>query len=460
MSDTTQRNNPRHATLTGRIERRVSTQVSVYVASAKEPSTGETTVTENVSPHGARVRTKRHWKPGERPLIIPSASEVPWDSRVVYCEQRPGGEFCVGLDFSGSQQLSLPSTPLTATIVSAPAEILELSAFVNSMPAEPGMLAPRFFLASVLPRYWKPCVVVVSQGPRIAGLLYCKERIVAGIATRIVFGDDTLGTMVAARPEETESVMRCAVEALLKHMIALRFRVPPDRLASLESAKGDADIHSCRVEHHAHLELPRTYDAFLAKVGPCTRHNLRRYRRKSERAGHEFCRDLQFTDFCAAARRLFPKEAYATRESNLDRCLAMIEAMPSRLLIGLRRRGGEWISLAGGWYVDGCAVLTMQLNDRMCSRESVSLVLRSYLIEQLINRGIRELVFRAGTSAPLSSYIAHREEFMAYVDAQWHPWRLLRLSCVALTKLAPVTFGRWLKWVTPAGGLANGRLNA
>jgi hypothetical protein len=341
--------------------------------------------------------------------------------------------------------------PFTAAIVSTPADILELTAFVSSLAPETGMLAPRFFLASTLQRDWKPRVVVVSQGRRIAGLLYCKERIVAGIPTRIAFGDDTLGTMVAARSGETESVIHYAVEALLKHMVALRFRVASDRLAFLQRANANADIHSCSTEHHAYLKLPRTYDEFLIKVGRSTRHNLHRYRRKSELAGNEFCPDQPFTEFCAAARTLHPKAAYAKRKSDLQRCLAMIEAMPSRLLIGLRRRGGEWISLAGGWYIGDRAVLGLQVNDCTCSRESVSLVLRSYLIEQLINRGIRELVFWAGTSSPLSFYTAHREEFIIYLDAHSHPWRLFRRASVKLTKLAPVAFGRWLKWVAPNG---------
>jgi hypothetical protein len=127
----------------------------------------------------------------------------------------------------------------------------------------------------------------------------------------------------------------------------------------------------------------------------------------------------------------------------------MIEAMPSRILVGLRRNSGEWISLAGGWYDGERVVLNMQLNDRACARESISLVLRSYLIEQLINRGIRELVFLAGTSPPLSYYITHREEYMTYVDSRSHPWRLVRLACVALAKLSPATFGKWLKWDAP-----------
>ena len=358
-----------------------------------------------------------------------------------------------------TQQPSVGSTPLTANIVTNAAEICELTAFVSGLVPEPGMLAPRFFLASLLPRHCRPCVVVVSQGPRVAGLLYAGERLVAGIPVGIVLGDDTLDTMVVARPEEMESVMRCAVQTLLKHKAALRFRVPPQRLAFLqaESAKADAGNHFYPEVRHAHLELPRTYDEFLAKVRRPTRHNLYRYRRRSELVGNEFWADQPFTDFCAAARRLLPKAARPPAKSRFEQSLAMIEATRSRLLIGLRRRGGDWISLAGGWCVGDRAFLVSQLNDRTCGRESVSLVLRSYLIEQLINRGIRELVFWNGTLAPLNLYTAHREEVMVYIDSRSFPWRLVHQACISLAKFAPVTFGTWLRWEAPD---ANGNLSA
>ena len=349
------------------------------------------------------------------------------------------------------EQLSVRPAPLTASIISTAAEVLHLTAFVSSLLPEPGMLAPRFFLASLLPRHCRPCVVVVSQGHRVAGLLYAGERMVAGIPTGIVLGDNTLGTMVVARPDEAESVLQCAVETLLKHKTALRFRVSADHLALLqaETPKANAEMHFCRQERHAHLELPRTYDAFLAKFRSHTRHNFCRYRRRSELAGNEFCPDLSFTDFCAAAKRLFPMEVHARRESNFRQCLAMIEAMPSRILTGLRRSSGEWISLVGGWCAGDRVVLNIQLNNRTCVKESVSLVLRSYLIEQLIKQGIRELVFWGGTSPPLSFYIAPREEFTVYIDSRSHPWRLVRRACVTLAKLAPGSFRNWLQWEAP-----------
>jgi len=64
---------------------------------------------------------------------------------------------------------------------------------------------------------------------------------VAGVPTGVVLGDDTLGTMVVARPEEIESVFQCAVETLLKRKAALLVSgSPSDHLAILqaETAKG------------------------------------------------------------------------------------------------------------------------------------------------------------------------------------------------------------------------------
>jgi len=41
------------------------------LASLEEPRARDRTVTEDVSPHGARVFTKRYWQPGEVPLLTP-----------------------------------------------------------------------------------------------------------------------------------------------------------------------------------------------------------------------------------------------------------------------------------------------------------------------------------------------------------------------------------------------------
>ncbi|PYU55171.1 MAG: hypothetical protein DMG55_28905 [Acidobacteria bacterium] len=83
----------------GRIEKRLPASVPVYLASLKEPRSGEQTTTENISPHGARTISKRLWRAGETALVAPLTGEFTQVGRVVYCEQKTEGRFCLGLEF-------------------------------------------------------------------------------------------------------------------------------------------------------------------------------------------------------------------------------------------------------------------------------------------------------------------------------------------------------------------------
>jgi len=83
----------------GRIEKRSPASVPVYLTSLREPRSGEQTTTQNVSPHGARTISKRFWRAGEEALIAPLTGEFPQVGRVVYCDQKTEGRFCLGLEF-------------------------------------------------------------------------------------------------------------------------------------------------------------------------------------------------------------------------------------------------------------------------------------------------------------------------------------------------------------------------
>ena len=51
---------------TGRFEKRIARAVTVEIRPADEGMPKERTLTENVSPHGARVLMEREWRPGSR----------------------------------------------------------------------------------------------------------------------------------------------------------------------------------------------------------------------------------------------------------------------------------------------------------------------------------------------------------------------------------------------------------
>jgi hypothetical protein len=99
MDDSAQRKRPNKRIFVGRIEKRLPTSVPVYLGSLEDPSAPERTFTENVSPHGARVLSKRSWQPGEESLITPLNGECPQVGRVIYCLPKQRNRFCLGMEF-------------------------------------------------------------------------------------------------------------------------------------------------------------------------------------------------------------------------------------------------------------------------------------------------------------------------------------------------------------------------
>jgi len=83
----------------GRIEKRLPTSVPIYLAALEGPHARERTLTENVSPHGARVISKRSWRTGEELLVTPLTGEFPQAGRVIHCLPRAGDCFSVGVEF-------------------------------------------------------------------------------------------------------------------------------------------------------------------------------------------------------------------------------------------------------------------------------------------------------------------------------------------------------------------------
>jgi len=85
--------------LDGRMEKRVPLEVHAHLVTDEQLLVAEKAITVNVSPHGARVVTKRLWRAGEQPWLVSLSSEFRLQARVVYCQPLTEGYFCVGLEF-------------------------------------------------------------------------------------------------------------------------------------------------------------------------------------------------------------------------------------------------------------------------------------------------------------------------------------------------------------------------
>jgi PilZ domain len=90
---------PGQIRLDGRNEKRVSMAMPVCLVTAKDLLFAYQAMTVNVSPHGARIMTRRRWQLEERPRLASSSGELGTPARVVYCEPLTNGHYCIGLRF-------------------------------------------------------------------------------------------------------------------------------------------------------------------------------------------------------------------------------------------------------------------------------------------------------------------------------------------------------------------------
>jgi len=88
----------------GRSEKRIQQVLVAEVSHSEESAPKETTITENVSLHGARVTTVRPWQPGTHVLVSFLWNGVRSEGRVAYCQRKGSGGFAIGVELSGQVQ--------------------------------------------------------------------------------------------------------------------------------------------------------------------------------------------------------------------------------------------------------------------------------------------------------------------------------------------------------------------
>jgi hypothetical protein len=352
-----------------------------------------------------------------------------------------------------------------ATVLSQENEIRAMTGDIRAiLPDSNPVLDPEFFLSSVNRTKWRPYVVVVRLGRQLAGAVYAKERLIGGIRTGLIYGDQVVGGMVVAKEEHSGLVVESAFRRLILRpgFRGLRIVLPPghtgigalEKMTSFrESAK--LELSYSRANIHRRLSLPGRYETFLKQLGPTTRRNFRYYRRRSEQAGNTYCSRVDLDECRQAASRLASKCSHASDEQRFTRGFNMLEAVSQPILVGLRDKEGELVSLMAGWRHADSATLLFQLNnDRQYPRDSLSTVLRSYLIESLIETGVREAIFWGGTSGALMRYAEIIPGIQVYVDSCTFSWRLVRSLVASIVDSLPWRLRIRAQWVT-AGKVLN-----
>jgi hypothetical protein len=85
----------------GRSEKRIARTVHLEICLQNELKVNESTSTENVSAHGARVLVEQKLQPGQQVLVTSPREGVRSQARIVYCHRVATGTFAVGLELTG-----------------------------------------------------------------------------------------------------------------------------------------------------------------------------------------------------------------------------------------------------------------------------------------------------------------------------------------------------------------------
>ena len=325
-------------------------------------------------------------------------------------------------------------------------------------PASP-RIDPRLFLRSLSKR-WDARILVVRCGSEIAGGVFTKERKIAGVPIGIVYANGSLGDLVLAEVENREAVFRTALEKLLgsRRMRAVRLVVPPDgyevTIARDVAQSMGWDCSLAPVEwNHGSLPLPETYEAFLNSLGPRTRRNFRYYRRKFEDDKHQFIPQLSTAEMGAALKALRAQCSISSSPTAANQKLKWAVGEDRPFACGLKNEHGEWLSLAVGFHdPKGATLLLQQNNDLDFERSSLSIVLRGYLIESLIQGGVRELTFWGGPSGALSRYVKFTPGTIVCLDSPGRGWKTVRSFVRFLAPTLPRRMRENVDWIAPRPG--------
>jgi PilZ domain-containing protein len=90
---------PAQTRMEGRFEKRLPAEIPVRILAIDFRNVLEWTVTVNVSPGGARVKSRLPWRQNDQLGVASLASGFNLRAKVVYCEPQAAGDFQLGLDF-------------------------------------------------------------------------------------------------------------------------------------------------------------------------------------------------------------------------------------------------------------------------------------------------------------------------------------------------------------------------
>ena len=261
----------------------------------------------------------------------------------------------------------------------------------------------------------RPFAIFLRSGRDLHAVVSASELRAAGVPSGTYLIGDIVGDgPVIGEPCNTGRYLSVAAKALLEqrplaHTIRACVNTGGDDWVM--SADGIEPVSIRRRSIRRRLALAETFPKMLLRFGIHTRRHLQR-----KRVILESQHRSRFSP------RLNPREAFETMVALADSSLPrrslqqhrkryeLLSVRPSAFAMALQEPRGDWLSFLSGWRSQRRTYIDLQMNNGRFPNDSVSAVMRSYMLEHEIGLGQTDVVFVGGSSVMLQRYCEEDEE--------------------------------------------------
>jgi hypothetical protein len=268
---------------------------------------------------------------------------------------------------------------------------------------------PEYFIAANTVPNRRCAAVLIRQNRELEACVLFYEHTSCGVGLGLFRGGDYIGESLIAGPQALHvQYVHLAIQALLKkwriHGVSITMKACATTCIQLMGpASNFRRFRGCEIQHKLYLES--TYEGMLASMGPRTRRSLAGKRQQLEKTT-----DLKFIAALAPEQSLevmlgLEDKSMPHRPTEFIQARYRLQrANPDFFSMGLRLPDGPWLSIVTGWRRNGVTYVDLQMNDMHYKKESISAVMRAFLLEHEIACKQEVINFVGGSSLLLRRY--------------------------------------------------------
>jgi hypothetical protein len=268
---------------------------------------------------------------------------------------------------------------------------------------------PQYFIANNAQTQRRVAAVLIYRSFKLDACVYFYEHCRFGVGLGVLRGGDTAGDGLVAGPHDLRlQYAALAIDAALRHWrihtISLAIMAPEHLCIQILGPPSKYRMFFSEMMERE-LSLKSTYSQMLLSFGPRTRRSLAGKRRLlEERTGVVFLPSIAPGQALSAMLDLSPKSTPMRAERFYHCRYHLSIERPNLFSMAMRLPDGVWLSFLSGWRIDRVTYIDLQMNNNQFKKESISAVMRSYLLEHEIANKQEAIKFVGGTSILLKRY--------------------------------------------------------